>query len=46
MKPLQRKTFYVEMHRYFVVHEYLGKQRNGRGDTFTSSAKLVLTALR
>ena len=23
MKPLQRKTFYVEMHRYFLVHEYL-----------------------
>ena len=22
MKPLQRKTFYIEMHRYFVVHEY------------------------
>ena len=22
-KPLQRKTFYVGMHRYFVVHEYL-----------------------
>ena len=35
MNPLQRKTFYVEMHRYFVVHEYLRETaQRSRGDTF------------
>ena len=35
MEPLQRKTFYVEMHRYFVLFtSTCGKQRKGRGDTF------------
>ena len=36
---MQRKTFYVEMHGYFVVHEYL--QGNSATEEATPSSVFV-----